>query len=94
MAKVAAKVYIEGFVQGIGFRQYVYRKSQECGVRGYVRNLRDGRVQVYAEGDQGTMDNFLMLLRRGPVGARVKSMQVLQAPYTGQYKEFSILFDI
>ena len=94
MANVAAKIYIEGFVQGIGFRYFAYRKSQECGVVGYVRNMRDGRVQVYAEGDQSCVDRFLLLLRRGPVGARVRAMHVDQVAYTGKYKEFTILFDV
>ncbi len=94
MANVAAKIYIEGLVQGIGFRDYAYRKSHECGVVGYVRNLRDGRVEVYAEGDQTCMDRFLALLRRGPVGARVRRFHIDQMPYTGKYKEFTVLFDI
>jgi len=94
LANVAAKMHIEGFVQGIGFRSFAYRKSQECGVYGYVRNLRDGRVQVYAEGDQGCMDSFLALLRRGPAGAHVRAFHVEQVPYTGKYKEFTVQFDI
>jgi len=94
LANVAAKIYIEGLVQGIGFRHFAYRKSQECGVQGYVRNMRDGRVQVYAEGDQSCMDRFLTLLRRGPVGARVRGFHVDQMSFTGNYKEFTVLFDI
>ncbi len=94
MANVAAKIYIEGLVQGIGFRYFAYRKSHECGVQGYVRNMRDGRVEVYAEGDQSCMDRFLRLLRRGPVGARVRGFHVDQMSYTGNYKEFTVLFDI
>lgn len=94
MANVAAKIHIEGLVQGIGFRYFAYRKSQECGVTGYVRNLRDGRVQVYAEGDQDCMDRFLRLLRRGPAGARVSGFDIAQTSYTGNYKEFTVLFDI
>lgn len=94
MANVAAKIYVEGLVQGVGYRYFAYRKSQEFGVYGYVRNLRDGRVLVYAEGEQGCMDRFLLALRRGPLGARVRALHLEQMPYTGKYKEFTIQFEI
>ncbi len=94
MANVAAKIYIEGFVQGVGFRYFAYRKSQECDVHGYARNLRDGHVQVLAEGEQNCVDRFLALLRRGPVGARISGFHIDQMSYTGNYKEFTILFDV
>lgn len=94
MANVAANIYIEGLVQGVGYRHFAFRKSYEFGVNGYVKNLRDGRVLVYAEGDQACMDRFLLELRRGPAGARVREMRLEQKPYTGKYGEFTIMFDV
>ena len=93
MPNVAANVYVHGFVQGVGFRHFTYRKSQECGVYGFVRNLRDGRVQVFAEGDQRCMDRFLAEIRRGPPGARVRQMELEERAYTGRYREFSVILD-
>ncbi|MBN1592786.1 MAG: acylphosphatase [Candidatus Coatesbacteria bacterium] len=94
MANVAAKIHIEGIVQGVGFRHFTYRKSQECDIQGFVRNLRDGRVQVHAEGEQKCMDRFLAELRQGPVGSRIRGFYVNQVPYTGKYNEFSVLLDL
>ncbi|MCD6326341.1 acylphosphatase [bacterium] len=94
MANVAADIYVDGFVQGVGFRHFAYQKSKECGVYGFVRNLRDGRVLVFAEGDQGCMDRFLAAIRRGPPGAKVRSLHLEQKAYTGEYREFTVLFDM
>lgn len=94
MANVAADVYIEGIVQGVGFRNFAFRKAYQFGVNGYAKNLRDGRVLIYAEGDQECVDRFLVAIRRGPPGAHVRSMQLEQKPYTGRYGEFTIMFDL
>ncbi len=70
------EVYISGVVQGVGFRYFTRRVAKELGIRGYVKNLPDGRVYVYAVGEAATLDKFISSLRRGPPLAVVRGVEV------------------
>lgn len=63
--------YVSGRVQGVGFRQFIHAGAQALGVRGYVRNCSDGRVECQAAGPESELDRLEALLRRGPPLARV-----------------------
>ncbi|MBI2833611.1 MAG: acylphosphatase [Acidobacteria bacterium] len=81
---VARRYLISGRVQGVGFRYFAYDRARIEGVHGYVRNLPDGCVEVFAEGDLESVERFEMALRNGPRGARVESVEVDDAPPTGR----------
>ncbi|MFZ0521193.1 MAG: acylphosphatase [Candidatus Acidiferrales bacterium] len=82
---------ISGMVQGVGFRYFAMRSAEHLGVAGYAKNLRDGRVEVYAIGDQQMLSNFRTELERGPQGALVSSVSEEDAPFLEQFaKRFSI----
>lgn len=65
---------VSGAVQGVGFRYFVLRQAQALHVRGWVRNLPDGRVEVVAIGDQSALTTLEGALARGPRWARVTSV--------------------
>jgi acylphosphatase len=67
---------ISGRVQGVGFRYSALRTADSLGLRGWVRNLPDGRVEVMAEGDRGILDEFVQWCRRGPAGANVTNVSI------------------
>lgn len=67
---------VTGEVQGVGYRYYVLRIALRLGLRGYVRNLADGSVEVVAEGSRRLLDELLRELWRGPRGARVDDIRV------------------
>ena len=67
---------ISGRVQGVGFRYFVQSAAVRESIRGWVRNLDDGRVEVAAAGDGNAMARFEDALRRGPPGARVDRVEV------------------
>jgi acylphosphatase len=73
---VARRYLIGGRVQGVGFRYFTVAAAAREGVRGWVRNLPDGRLEVAAEGDAEAVDRFERALRHGPPGARVDDMDV------------------
>lgn len=74
-----ARIYrIEGRVQGVGFRWFVERAADELGVAGYVKNLYDGSVEVYAIGSEEQLDTLRQQLYRGPGTARIT--QVIENP--------------
>jgi acylphosphatase len=69
-------VFVSGDVQGLGFRQAIADKANEQGVTGWVRNLRDGRVEAVLEGPRDEVYRVVGLCRAGPKGARVAGVQV------------------
>jgi acylphosphatase len=67
---------VSGHVQGVGFRWYVARHARGLGLAGYARNMADGRVEVVATGgDAAAMARLEVLLRTGPTGATVESVE-------------------
>ncbi len=73
--RVCYRYVVSGRVQGVGFRYYVLREAQQLGLSGYVRNLRDGRVEVVAAGSAEKLGRLEALLWRGPVMARVDMVE-------------------
>ncbi len=71
---------VRGRVQGVGFRMHTQREAQRLRLRGYVRNLPDGSVEVEAGGPSDAIDALLEWLRRGPPSARVESLHWDWAP--------------
>jgi acylphosphatase len=66
---------ISGRVQGVGFRVFVLDHAERLGLRGYVRNLPDGRVFVVASGNRQALEELVRLLHRGPSAARVADVR-------------------
>jgi acylphosphatase len=81
---VARRYVIGGRVQGVGFRMFAGDVALVEGVHGFVRNLPDGRVEAFVEGDQASVDRVELKLRRGPAGARVETFEV--EPATPSYR--------
>ena len=85
-------VFIEGTVQGVGFRWFAEREANRLGLTGYVCNLADGRVEAYAEGETATLKIFLEKLRAGPRVGYVTRAQETWGESTGQHSSFQITF--
>ena len=67
---------VSGMVQGVGFRYFTHREARRIGLRGWVRNLTDGRVEAIAGGTDEQLEEFELALRRGPAGASVTDVHV------------------
>ncbi len=85
-------VFISGRVQGVAFRHYTVKTALSLNLRGWVRNLDDGRVEAVFEGDDSAVDTMLAWCRKGPSSARVTLVDVQEGPFSGQYKDFKIKF--
>lgn len=72
----AARYVVHGRVQGVGFRWFVRKAAMSLGVRGAVRNLRDGTVEIIAAGTPDALAALERSLRTGPSGARVTDVVV------------------
>lgn len=87
---IARKLYISGEVQGVGYRFFAQRSSARHQVRGYVRNLKDGRVEVLVEGKDTAVEKFKQDLAAGPVNATVTVMEEIVLDPSGSYSTFRI----
>ncbi|MGH9684932.1 MAG: acylphosphatase [Candidatus Acidiferrales bacterium] len=83
----ARRYYITGMVQGVGYRYFARRVAQRLGVAGYVKNLRDGRVEVYAVGPSAVLAALRAELERGPHSASVSNVAEQDAQVEAGYAE-------
>ena len=91
---VARRYLISGIVQGVGFRYFAQDEAERLHLSGYVRNLRDGRVEVYAIGSPEKLARLRTLIERGPRGAMVQHVVEESAELDPQFaQEFSITYD-
>lgn len=60
----------------VGFRYFTVRNAEQLGVKGYVRNLACGDVEVVAQADSRTLNEFIDIVKKGPPSARVTDAQV------------------
>ena len=88
--KIAKKYLISGRVQGVGFRYFADRWAAQLGIRGYVKNLWDGGVEVYAIGDPVALEELKRQLSEGPRSARVTGVRESDEPVDPRYNRFRI----
>lgn len=84
------RIFISGNVQGVFFRQFIKDKAEEIGVKGYVRNLENGRVEVAIEGENKKVDEMLKICRKGAPHSIVKELEIEDISEQN-FKEFKIL---
>lgn len=87
----ARRWLVAGRVQGVGFRAFVVRCARSRGLRGWVRNLPDGRVEVAGEGEPAELDALEEDLRQGPRGSRVGELERFEEP-EGGWSDFDVRF--
>lgn len=75
----AARFFVEGRVQGVFFRASAREQANALGLRGYARNLPDGRVEVLAVGDVQALERLSEWLKHGPPHARVERVERIEA---------------
>lgn len=86
----AVRVVVRGSVQGIGFRWFARQEALRLGLVGGVRNLRNGSVEVVAEGPMSHLEQFNEALRRGPMGSQVGGTEIHWEAPTQAYATFEI----
>jgi len=85
-------IYVSGLVQGVFYRANAKRVAESLSLTGWVRNLRDGRVEIVVEGEEENLAKFIEWCKRGPVGAVVESVDVTREEYKGEFKGFEIRY--
>ena len=82
---LAKRFFVSGLVQGVGFRFFAEHTAGQLGVAGYVKNLFDGRVEVYAIGNVSQLETLRNELRRGPRMAGVDDVSESDAEVLVEY---------
>lgn len=88
-AAIRVRVFVDGRVQGVGFRASAAREAMRLGASGWARNLPDGRVEAVYEGTRDVVEEMLSWTRHGPPGARVTEMTIHDEEPKGE-RGFSI----
>ena len=79
-------------MQGVNFRYFVLRLAGSLDLKGYVRNLPDGSVEVVAEGERDRLKRLAEQLKAGPRAARVTEVEERWSGYSGEFTEFKIRY--
>lgn len=90
--KIRAHVFVKGKVQGVYFRQNLRIVAKRHKVNGWVRNLKDGRVEAVLEGNDLNVSEVIEWCHAGPSGARVYDVSIQYEPYTGEFTSFEVLY--
>ena len=90
--KKRVHVFYSGRVQGVGFRMMAEEAAHTLGVVGWVKNLRDRRVELVAEGEEGTLREFLDTLQTGAMKNFIQQVEVSWSNASDTFNEFEIRY--
>ncbi len=85
---IRAHVWVQGLVQGVGFRAHVESIARQAGVTGWVRNVGYDTVEAVAEGERAQVEQFIEWMKQGPRASRVDESRIEWESATGEYQEF------
>ncbi len=85
------KILVSGRVQGVYFRVFTQNKAKHFGLKGTVRNLPDGRVEIIAEAEHPVIEKFIKWCHKGPVTARVDNVEIDELPIGEELLGFKII---
>lgn len=86
------QIFVKGWVQGVNFRYYTLQEARRNNIKGYVRNLADGRVEVLAIGEESQLKQLMEFLGRGPSLASVEELEVKEISKPAHFSEFIIKY--
>ena len=85
-----AHLFISGIVQGVSFRASTQGEARKLGVKGWVRNLADGRVEAVLEGPREKVEELLRWCHRGPAAAKVEKVDATWEKAEGEFSDFDV----
>ena len=88
--KKSVRVYITGSVQGVFFRAFVKENAERHNVKGFVRNLEDGRVEAFFEGNPDDVNKMVELCKKGPKHAQIRNIEIKPEKFQ-DFKNFKAL---
>jgi acylphosphatase len=92
MAKQRVRLFVKGKVQGVFFRQALKVTAKKNNVNGWVRNLKDGRVEALLEGDDVNVSTLVEWCHAGSANARVEDIDIKNEKFSGEFSKFEVLY--
>ena len=87
--KKSVRLYVEGTVQGV-FRMFVKENAEKHNVKGFVRNLEDGRVEVFLEGNPEDVNKMIELCKKGQKHSIIRNVEIKEEKFQ-DFKTFKVL---
>jgi acylphosphatase len=87
-----ARIIVKGRVQGVSYRAYTVETAAGLGLKGWVRNTRDGDVEILAEGKKGGIERLIKWCENGPSLASVRSVHTEWESFVGEFSDFDIAY--
>lgn len=88
--KKSVRIYVNGTVQGVLFRSFIKENAERYNVKGFVRNLDDGRIEVFLEGNSQDVNRMIELCKKGPRHAQIKKFEIKTERFQ-DFKGFKVL---
>jgi acylphosphatase len=88
--KKSVRLYITGTVQGVFFRAFIKENAERYNVKGFVRNLEDGRIEIFLEGDTDDVNKMIDLCKKGPKHSQIKKVEIKPEKFQG-LRNFKVL---
>ena len=88
--KKAVRLYIDGIVQGIFFRSFIKENAERHNLKGFTRNLENGKVEVFIEGNPDDIDKMIEICKKGPKHSDIRNVEVKEEKFQ-DFKEFRVL---
>jgi acylphosphatase len=92
MSKQRIRIFVSGKVQGVFFRQALKVMAKKNDVFGWVKNLKDGRVEAILEGEDEKISRLIEWSHGGPANARVEDVKIINEKFTGEFTKFDVLY--
>ncbi|MFH1509931.1 MAG: acylphosphatase [Candidatus Nealsonbacteria bacterium] len=92
--KIRAHLYVSGRVQGVCYRETCRKKAEKLGVSGWIKNIKDGRVEGLFEGDKSKVEKIVNWARKGSIWASIDSLDVIWEDYKQEFSDFRVRYDI
>ncbi|MCL5438881.1 MAG: acylphosphatase [Patescibacteria group bacterium] len=86
-----AHVVISGFVQGIGYRQFVRKEAEKLGLKGFVQNIEGGKVEALFQGDKKNIEKIIDECKKGPYLSEIKKVDIEWVDEMDEFPGFEII---
>lgn len=87
-----AEILVNGLVQGVGYRYFVFKNAKSLGLKGYTKNLFSGEVLTVVEGEKSLIEEFYNRLRIGPQYADVRDANIKWSEVKNEFNNFEISY--
>ena len=92
MSDQRIRIFVTGKVQGVFFRQTLKVMAKKNNIFGWVKNLKDGRVEAVLEGDEEKINRIVEWAHGGPANARVEDVQIQNEKFISEFTKFDVLY--